>query len=176
MKKIRIGNDIKIRWNIVVNGGKTALSDLQNTRLIITDPFGREKMIPFVIEDGAVVCCLKGTEQKQIGNYILTFWANYGNDGQAVIDCCDFIQITKRSCISKNENHINLNINEFVELSSSIEIGVQGKSAYEIWLNDGHKGTEHDFLNWLRLPSIEAADSAVYLSIIGETNDINLNK
>jgi len=25
-----------------------------------------------------------------------------------------------------------------------------GKSAYEIWLDNGHTGTEADFLNWLK--------------------------
>lgn len=28
--------------------------------------------------------------------------------------------------------------------------GLPGKSAYEIWLDAGHTGTEEDFLNWLR--------------------------
>lgn len=30
------------------------------------------------------------------------------------------------------------------------EKGESGKSAYEIWLNNGHTGTETDFLNWLK--------------------------
>lgn len=34
---------------------------------------------------------------------------------------------------------------------ASIEVsGGNGLSAYEIWLNDGHTGTESDFLNWLK--------------------------
>ncbi len=28
--------------------------------------------------------------------------------------------------------------------------GAEGKSAYEIWLDNGHSGTETDFLNWLK--------------------------
>ena len=28
-------------------------------------------------------------------------------------------------------------------------IGAAGKSAYEVWLDDGHTGTETDFLQWL---------------------------
>ena len=28
--------------------------------------------------------------------------------------------------------------------------GVDGKSAYQIWLDDGHTGTQTDFLNWLK--------------------------
>lgn len=35
-----------------------------------------------------------------------------------------------------------------VEVSGSV--GKDGLSAYEIWLNDGHTGTESDFLNWLK--------------------------
>lgn len=29
--------------------------------------------------------------------------------------------------------------------------GIDGKSAYQIWLDNGHEGTEEDFLNWLKL-------------------------
>ena len=35
-----------------------------------------------------------------------------------------------------------------VEISGSV--GKDGLSAYEIWLNDGHSGSESDFLNWLK--------------------------
>ena len=28
--------------------------------------------------------------------------------------------------------------------------GEDGKSAYQIWLDNGHEGTEEDFLNWLK--------------------------
>ena len=34
--------------------------------------------------------------------------------------------------------------------SSTITDGSNGESAYEIWLEQGHTGTEEDFLNWLR--------------------------
>ena len=28
--------------------------------------------------------------------------------------------------------------------------GADGKSAYQVWLDNGHSGTETDFLNWIR--------------------------
>lgn len=40
MRKIRIGNDIKVVWAIKVNGGKGKLSDLQGTVLELHDAFG----------------------------------------------------------------------------------------------------------------------------------------
>lgn len=39
----------------------------------------------------------------------------------------------------------------FVEIpEESLPAGPQGLSAYQIWLNNGHQGTETDFLSWLR--------------------------
>lgn len=39
----------------------------------------------------------------------------------------------------------------FVEIDpDDIPPGPEGKSAYEVWLEDGHSGTESDFLEWLQ--------------------------
>lgn len=39
----------------------------------------------------------------------------------------------------------------FVEIpEESFPAGPQGLSAYQIWLHNGHQGTEADFLDWLR--------------------------
>ena len=34
--------------------------------------------------------------------------------------------------------------------NATIASGSRGKSAYEIWLQEGYVGTEQDFLNWLK--------------------------
>lgn len=49
---------------------------------------------------------------------------------------------------------------EAVEYVSTIELGIKGDSAYDIWLHAGHQGTEEDFLLWLRSAADEAADVA----------------
>lgn len=48
---------------------------------------------------------------------------------------------------------------------------VRGKSAYEIWLGEGHTGSKQDFLNFLRVPSTEIDDK--FRSILDKLKEIN---
>ena len=173
MKKIRIGNDIKVVWEIRVNGGKGKLSDLQGTVLELHGAFGWWKKVDFTIENDSVVFTWSGKEQKKTGRYTLTFWANFGKEGQAVVDCCDFVNLVSRSCES-DDTCSGLHLSETVKLNGELSLGVQGKSAYRVWLDNGHEGTEADFLEWLRLPSTEAAYSAAYLQDLGDINEIKI--
>ena len=45
-----------------------------------------------------------------------------------------------------------------IALKSAIkgEDGEQGKSAYQVWLDNGNVGSEEDYLDWLREPATEA--------------------
>jgi len=173
MRKIRIGNDIKVVWAIKVNGGKGKLSDLQGTVLELQDAFGWWKKVDFTIENDSVVFTWSGKEQKKTGRYTLTFWANFGKEGQAVVDCCDFVNLVSRTCESDGCSK-NLDVSSDVSLDGELSLGVQGKSAYRVWLDNGHEGTETDFLEWLRLPSTEAANSAAYLQDLGDINEIKI--
>lgn len=173
MRKIRIGNDIKVIWKITVNEGTTKLSELEDTVLELRDFFGRRQRMDFTIEDESVVLVWRGTEQRRTGRYTLTFWANFGGEGQAVVDCCDFVELVSRSCHG-GRGCPDMNVSEEVELSGELALGVQGKSAYRSWLDNGNEGSEKDFLEWLRIPSTEAAASAAYLSELGETDDVTI--
>lgn len=173
MKKIRIGNDIRVEWKIRVNGGGLKLSELKGTSLELRDRLGNKRCVDFIIENEAVVFEWRGTEQKHAGKYTLTFWANIGAEGQAVVDCCDFVELVYCSCRS-DARCADLNVSESISIDGDLALGVQGKSAYQIWLDNGHEGTESEFLEWLRLPSTEAAGSAAYISEIEETNDIRI--
>lgn len=42
---------------------------------------------------------------------------------------------------------------------SSVITGGRGKSAYEVWIDEGHTGSPEDFLNWLK------QDSFVYTEL-----------
>ena len=48
---------------------------------------------------------------------------------------------------------------------------VRGKSAYEIWLDEGHTGSKQDFLNSLRVSSTEIDEK--FRSILDKLKDIN---
>lgn len=158
MKKIRIGKDIRIRWRILTNG-ETHPLDGRDLRLEVVSGYGRTQM-DFSIEEGnVVVFILSGVKQKHLGRYRFTLWENCGQSGQTVVDSCDGVELVPVTCMEGDDG--NGLDTETVDLeTSSLELGVSGDSAYEIWLSQGHEGTEEDFLEWLRQPSVESAGLA----------------
>lgn len=51
------------------------------------------------------------------------------------------------------EVNIKTTITQNAEIVAKVISGARGKSAYEIWLDDGHTGSENNFLNWLKSDS-----------------------
>lgn len=51
------------------------------------------------------------------------------------------------------EVNIKTTITQSAEIIAKVTSGARGKSAHEIWLDDGHTGSESDFLNWLKSDS-----------------------
>jgi hypothetical protein len=68
-----------------------------------------------------------------------------------------------------NTSHIEVEINSPINITSEITTGVtletviyngaRGRSAYEVWIGEGHVGSEEDFLQWLRVQT--AAETTV---------------
>jgi len=53
-----------------------------------------------------------------------------------------------KGTIANSSLEINAKVNA-LNIQGSIIAGARGKSAYQIWLEEGNVGTESDFLNWL---------------------------
>lgn len=155
MQKIRIGKDIRVSWRILTNGADAPLED-RDLRLEIVDFYDR-RAHDFRIEGGnIVVFVFAGSEQRHLGRHTFTLWENRGKEGQTVVDSCDGIELVPTTC---REACGGLEPCE-VDLCSILEAGVKGDSAYEIWLSQGHEGTEDDFLAWLRQPADQGAELA----------------
>lgn len=52
-----------------------------------------------------------------------------------------------------NNTTINTTITSGAVVNATVSNGARGKSAYEVWLSEGHTGTAEDFLNWLKSDS-----------------------
>ena len=158
MKKIRIGKDIEVRWRILTDREPLPLAG-RDLWLEIVNGYGRQGH-EFSIEDGnEVVFTFGGLEQRHPGVHTFTLWENRGKAGQTVVDSCDGVELVRSTCMEGDDS--NGLDTETVDLeTSSLELGVSGDSAYEIWLSQGHEGTEEDFLEWLRQPSVESAGLA----------------
>lgn len=165
MRNIRIGKDITCRWKVAVNGDEGTSLDGMNLRLVLHDPFGNHPELPFGLEKNTVTFMLAAGLQAGTGRYSVTLFAE--KDGKhTALDACDFVRLVSTTC---EEDPSQGKWPESVDLAGSIALGVQGDSAYQSWLNQGHEGSESDFLEWLRTPSSE-----IYPVIedLGEQDDL----
>lgn len=161
MKKIRIGKEFSVRWSLTVNGERTDLHALSVTVMMVY-PSGRRKKMSFTAEGDELLIPIGRESQTETGPYTLEAWVNKGDEGQTVTDCCKAFSLVGRSCEeTDNPSESNIEIEQEVILSTSdIQMGVTGKSAYQVWLDNGNKGTEQDFLSWIRQPAEQSAARA----------------
>lgn len=158
MKKIRIGKEFSVRWGLVLNGLPAEL-DKMDVKVILVNPFGKRSSLSYTADRNVLVIPIDRTLQPMTGAYSLSLWINKDKDGQTVVDCspafCLVASTDEESCTQVQA------IKDALDLGTSeIQLGVQGKSAYQTWLDEGNEGTEEDFLNWLRQPSTEAGTDA----------------
>lgn len=162
MQKIRIGKEFTARWVVTVNGEKTDLNSLSITVLMVY-PSRRKKKMDFSIEGDELVIPVNRLLQTEEGIYTFELWVNKDSEGQSVIDYCNAFCLVKRSCQESDEqtgSDVKLE-QEIVLSTSNIQMGVTGKSAYQVWLDNGNEGTELDFLNWMKQPAEQSAAQAL---------------
>lgn len=154
MKNIRKGNDITIKWFLSIDNGRMALAEA-NLSVYIIDAWGKKTPLTPAVHDEYIELKYYGIRQGKLGVYRLTAILNEGEIGQAVVDECEVFRLVGCSHEEEGEDNANLNC-ESVTISSAMSVGTKGMSAYEIWLNNGHEGTEEDFLAWLQnKPEVE---------------------
>lgn len=166
MESIRREKDIRCRWAVTVNGGEQPLDDMI-LRLVLHDPLGNHTEIPCTVQGNEVVFSVTPELQKSTGRYSATLYATVGEQHTAV-DACDFLRIVSNTCAESFGSSSDIEL-ETVELTGDLQLGVQGDSAYEVWLKAGNEGTIEDFLNWLRTPIL---DTVPVMEDLGETSDL----
>ena len=166
MVNIRREKYIRCRWAVTVNGGKQLLEGME-LRLVLHDPLGNHTEIPLSVEGSEVVFSIAPELQKSTGRYSATLYATAGEQHTAV-DACDFLRIVSTTCAESPGSSSDIEL-ETVELTGDLQLGVQGDSAYEVWLKAGNEGTIEDFLNWLRTP---IQDTVPVMEDLGETSDL----
>lgn len=177
MQKIRIGKEFSVRWTLTVNGERTDLHSLPVT-VILVYPSGRRKQMGFTAEGDELLIPVNRDVQKETGVYRLEAWVNKDKDGQTVTDCCNAFSLVERSCQESDEqtgSDVKLE-QEIILSTSNIQMGVTGKSAYQVWLDNGNEGTEQDFLNWMKQPAEQSAAQALSAARQAETSSANANE
>lgn len=113
MEKIRIGNDIVIRWEIYVRDGEdVAPYDLtgRTLKLYLSNMYQRLEHSEFSTDGNAVIFTYRGRNQRNIGKYQLTLVENEGGDGMHTVDECDAFELVRCSCLEGGgaESHVEI--------------------------------------------------------------------
>ena len=127
MKKIRIGNDIRFRWQIR-RGDSAESFEGKDISVVLRDQFGRQYDIEWhVSEDGVISGVSRGKTQNKLGVYTLTLVENDGANDMATVDKISAWRLVSTQDASLVDDTSiddcgNINV-EVVELSSEIGLG-----------------------------------------------------
>ena len=100
MDKIRLGNDIEMRWSIFTRDGDNKVPyDLEGRELTLSvvNRTG-ESEIEFFAKGNIVTGVFRGRDQKILGKHGVILRENNGGDGMRTVDACDAFELVACSC------------------------------------------------------------------------------
>lgn len=158
MRKVRIGNDINVRWEVKTDGKAVSLEG-KALKLYVRSAYRKEEITTFTVEGCVVSFTYPASMQRMTGaRAVILEDATEGAPRRTV--CADqAFTLVAHSC---EESDDDVEFEDFmVSLQSNVLIGKPGLSAYEVWLSEGNTGTLEDWYAFLRKPATDiAADVA----------------
>ena len=156
MKPIPIGNDLNVSWAINRMGEGVPLSAYK-LDLYMECGYARMPITEYTVDGNTVKFPFWGKDQKKTGVYKLVAVGNGGEKGMFTATCCGAFQLSSGCEVSCQSD---LQVPAEVSCQSDLQVPANGLSAYQVWLSNGHQGTEEDFLDWLQQPAQSAAEEA----------------
>lgn len=135
MKRIRIGKDISMRWEITTDGVAIPL-DGRDLTVEIKSPNGIENNIPYRIDGNILIMTYYGYEQKMTGEYSITLWEKKGKPGQNVVDVIRAFELVRTS--QKEDDFVGGDLQ-----IESVDLGTEN---FDILTEGGYRGINIDTL------------------------------
>ena len=154
MRKVRIGNDINVRWEVKTDGQAVSLEG-KTLKLYVRSAYRKEEITTFVVEGCVISFTYPASMQRMTGaRAVILEDATEGAPRRTV--CADqAFTLVAHSC---EENDDDVEFEDFmVSLQSNVLIGKHGLSAYEVWLSEGNTGTLENWYAFLRQPATDIA-------------------
>lgn len=154
MRKVRIGNDINVRWEVKTDGQAVSLEG-KALKLYVRSAYRKEEITTFTVEGCVVSFTYPASMQRMTGaRAVILEDATEGAPRRTV--CADqAFTLVAHSC---EESDDDVEFEDFmVSLQSNVLIGKPGLSAYEVWLSEGYTGTLEDWYAFLRKPATDIA-------------------
>lgn len=159
MKKIRIGNDIPIKWVIKRDGHPEDFTGKQ-LKILMRSSIGEETEITDYTLNGNVLSWMfYGKDQSQLVTYSFTLIENDGQEGMYTVDACNALQLVK--CSNEADTIVEN------ELTSEIQIPAIVESA-EIDLAQYAKKADVDLKQNITDDSLQTTDK----TIVGAINEL----
>ena len=168
MKPIPIGNDLNVSWAINRMGEGVPLSAYK-LDLYMECGYAKMPVTEYTVDGNTVKFPFWGKDQKKTGVYKLVAVGNGGEKGMFTATCCGAFQLSSGCEVSCQSDlqvpaevscQSDLQVPAEVSCQSDLQVPANGLSAYQVWLSNGHQGTEEDFLDWLQQPAQSAAEEA----------------
>ena len=154
MRKVRIGNDINVRWEVKTDGQAVSLEG-KALKLYVRSAYRKEEITTFTVEGCVVSFTYPASMQRMTGaRAVILEDATKGAPRRTV--CADqAFTLVAHSC---EESDDDVEFEDFmVSLQSNVLIGKPGLSAYEVWLSEGNTGALEDWYAFLRKPATDIA-------------------
>lgn len=147
MKKIRIGNDIRISWSITnKNDGSPYNLEGKNLKLYFGTYGVNEVQTEFTVSANVISWTFYGKDQKKPGDYHLTLVENQGDKGMVTVDACNPFGLVPTSCMVGGESSCgNVSI-ETVEIQSEIDVQQIATGGTVKW--NEIEGKPENFADW----------------------------
>ena len=120
-KRVRIHNDLVVRWSIEAEHGPYALVG-KDLRLCLHGPDGIRVIDNYQVENNAIRWVFHGKDQKYTGRYSLSLVENPDKVGMHTVDICNAFILVARSCETGGADSGSLQV-EYLELSSKVDFG-----------------------------------------------------
>lgn len=119
MVRIRIGNDIPIRWAVTRCGVPEDFAG-KSLKLYMRTAYSETEVTDFAVNGNVLSWTFPGAEQKATGTYTFTLVENEGLDDMATIDACDALKLVACTCSAECA--------ESVEVASDIDVPANGRT------------------------------------------------
>lgn len=146
MQKIRLGNDIKIKWSLLNSEGEPYSLEGADLRITYTTFRGVTEVTDFSVSGNVVSWTFKGKDQKILGDYIVTLQQNAGEDNMLTVDKCDAFRLVARSCDAGGEtacSHLQI---ETVDITSTLDVQQIATGGTAKW--NEIEGKPENFADW----------------------------
>ena len=119
MVRIRIGNDIPIRWTVTRCGVPEDFTG-KSLRLYMRTAYSETEVTDFAVNGNVLSWTFPGAAQKATGTYTFTLVENEGLDDMATVDACDALKLVACTCSAECA--------ESVEVASDIDVPANGRT------------------------------------------------